>query len=683
MKKNRMRKFIIVFVCLFVTANLMLATTASYGADTLVQDGTTTTQENPVGGNEWMEEILDSGNPTEVIETPVDEMKPDAESEVLPQEESSSGELEQPRVDPNLAEDSGLKTTEQSLAVPNAMGSLTVMYEISDAERSFIDLSPWSTLNVTLTLGDTSINGVYGDVTFKNGVANISLENTAVNSSSPPVMITGLPVGTTYKVTSNVTPPDEGKFTALNSEGNENYNGAEISGTISEAGNYSVVRLEPKIRDFMINKFWSNEEYNSETGSVDSSNRPTEITVHLLKNGKDVGTVRLNESDSMDPYVWGRSLAYVPSGNLTLKEDPVKGYAQISSSMPGWIENRYVGKTSPGTGMISISKGGRDFLAPPPMPTAALVPPMALGIFHFKIELSDKTINGQYGDLTFQDGIAECDLRFGQNVVGRDIPAGVQYTVTETNNIGWYTKSTGDVGTIEDGVVSSVMFENYRYPQMVTLKKIWNDKGKSDQRPKSVTVNLKYGGEIYTSVVLSEDNNWTTTLEGLPNESNDKKWTAEELPVDGYKDTVVKEWVFQMPPRQMPPPVYTTSQVSSSFDMSSGTQAALRSSSSIPIEAAQSPFPGIINFYVVNTPEIPAVPGAEKPGSGAIPVEDKNVSELEKIMQTDDDNRMKVKLPQTGESNAMTAALALLGISTSLLFGLRATRRRRKEHGES
>lgn len=55
------------------------------------------------------------------------------------------------------------------------------------------------TLHPIVTLGDTSINGTYGDATFTDGVANPDL------ATGSTLHITGLPDGTTYTISGTIT----------------------------------------------------------------------------------------------------------------------------------------------------------------------------------------------------------------------------------------------------------------------------------------------------------------------------------------------------------------------------------------------------------------------------------------------------------------------------------------------
>ena len=81
--------------------------------------------------------------------------------------------------------------------------------------------------------------------------------------------------------------------------------------------------------------------------------------------------------------------------------------------------------------------------------------------FHFKVELRQK-LNGTYGDITFQDGIAEITLRHGQSKAAVGLPQGTEYIITEleANQGGYETSATKDTGTIADGEISIALFNN-------------------------------------------------------------------------------------------------------------------------------------------------------------------------------------------------------------------------------
>lgn len=82
--------------------------------------------------------------------------------------------------------------------------------------------------------------------------------------------------------------------------------------------------------------------------------------------------------------------------------------------------------------------------------------------FTFTVTLGDSSINGKYGDMTFNDGVAVFTLKHGESKTASALPAGVRYSVTESDNIGYTVTAVGNVGTIQAGKTASAAFLNYR-----------------------------------------------------------------------------------------------------------------------------------------------------------------------------------------------------------------------------
>ena len=152
-------------------------------------------------------------------------------------------------------------------------------------------------------------------------------------------------------------------------------------------------------------------------------------------------------------------------------------------------------------------------------------------------------VNGTYGDLTFQAGVASFALRHDQSVTAQGLPAGMGYQVTETAVEGYTTTSAGAEGTIPAGGTAEAVFTNYKpgsggeNTTQVTVRKVWrlDDGGTAAD---SVTVNLLRNGRVADSVTLSADNGWTHTWTGL---SGSDTWTVEEADVpDGFAASVTR-----------------------------------------------------------------------------------------------------------------------------------------------
>ena len=80
--------------------------------------------------------------------------------------------------------------------------------------------------------------------------------------------------------------------------------------------------------------------------------------------------------------------------------------------------------------------------------------------FTFTITLSDKTINGTYGDMTFKNGVATIELVDGQSAQAINLPVGISYTVTEEVVEAYTTTSENSTGTIRKNETAKCKFTN-------------------------------------------------------------------------------------------------------------------------------------------------------------------------------------------------------------------------------
>lgn len=162
--------------------------------------------------------------------------------------------------------------------------------------------------------------------------------------------------------------------------------------------------------------------------------------------------------------------------------------------------------------------------------------------FTFTITLGDTSINGKFNEVTFHNGVAVFTLKHGESVTASGLPAGIRYTVTESDNSGYTVTAAGDTGTIEADKTATATFHNYRGGSgssdnndndddnddiNVTAQKIWKlDNGRT--APDSITVMLRKNGWEYDQAILNEQNGWRYTWYGL---NSRYSWTVEEVDV--------------------------------------------------------------------------------------------------------------------------------------------------------
>lgn len=174
----------------------------------------------------------------------------------------------------------------------------------------------------------------------------------------------------------------------------------------------------------------------------DPAKRPASITVILLQNGTEVKRqeVRPNE-DCKWTYDFGSWPVYDDSGRAytyTVQEEPVDGYG---TQVNGYdIVNGQGGLTV--TKQVYSGDKTREF--------------------RFTVTLSDKTVNGTYGDMTFADGVAEFTLKDGESKTAARLLPGIRYTVTEERVSGYGIRIEGsNPGTIPFGDTAEVLVINY------------------------------------------------------------------------------------------------------------------------------------------------------------------------------------------------------------------------------
>ncbi len=138
----------------------------------------------------------------------------------------------------------------------------------------------------------------------------------------------------------------------------------------------------------------------------------------------------------------GTGRAYIPGESFTMPDQDVTLYAQ-------WAEldsehgSLTVSKTVSGSGASSTQD------------------------FTFTVTLDDETVNGTYGNMAFENGIATFTLKDGENKTAFSLPAGINYTVEESDNQG-YTVTVNETdnatasGTIIAETTKTEAFNNYK-----------------------------------------------------------------------------------------------------------------------------------------------------------------------------------------------------------------------------
>lgn len=161
--------------------------------------------------------------------------------------------------------------------------------------------------------------------------------------------------------------------------------------------------------------------------------------------------------------------------------------------------------------------------------------------FEFTVTLAGESTTGAkadsvsetFGGMTFENGVATFTLKHGESITASGLPAGLDYTVEETNANadGYTTSNSGNTGTIPSGDTAQVYFTNTRHEgealtTSVSVQKVWKiDNGGT--QPESVKVQLEKDGQPYGNPVsLSDKNDWKHEWKDLPLGFT---WTVEEV----------------------------------------------------------------------------------------------------------------------------------------------------------
>ena len=280
--------------------------------------------------------------------------------------------------------------------------------------------------------------------------------------------------------------------------------GYKLTGTVVEETETTLTNThEVEKTSIEVTKVWDDE-------SNKEGFRPSEITIKLLANGEEFATATLTGEgnewtytfEDLDVYADGEEIEY------TIDEVEVENY---KTTINGYTitNSRKVEKT-----LIDVSKVWDDedniegF-----RPESITVKLLANGE-----EFATATLTGEGNEWTYTFE----DLNVYEN--GEEI----EYTIEEVEVENYETTVDGYT------ITNSRKVERID----VTVTKVWDDADNQDgKRPESLTVTLSDG----TEVTLTEENNWTATVEGLLKYENGEEieYTWEEETVEGYELTEV------------------------------------------------------------------------------------------------------------------------------------------------
>ena len=267
-------------------------------------------------------------------------------------------------------------------------GNLTISKDVNgnkgDINKDF---------HFTVQLSDSSINGTYGDMTFKDGVATFTLKD---NES---ITATSLPTGITYEIIEQEANQDGYVTTSTGTTGKiekDVTSKAEFVNTKNEYGSLTVSK------DVNGNKGDTNKDFHFTVKLNDSSINGTYGDM-IFKDG--VATFTLKDNESLTATSLPTGITY----EVIEQEANQDGYVTTSTGTTGKIQKDVTSKaefvnTKNEYGSLTVSKDvngnkgdtNKDF--------------------HFTVKLSDSSINGTYGNMTFKDGVATFTLKDNESL---------------------------------------------------------------------------------------------------------------------------------------------------------------------------------------------------------------------------------------------------------------------------
>ena len=349
------------------------------------------------------------------------------------------------------------KTVKASLeAAPASDGDLTVSKTVKGETNSQTDFT------FTVTLDNTSINGTYGDMTFTNGVATITLKGGQSATAKY------LPGGTGYTVTETSnsdyaassstlagTVPSDGTAATAAFTNTSLYKltlSKTVSGQAASTSQQFTMRIT--LKDASGNPLSGTYSYTGGTVSGSSATVPASGTITLDANG--TGSVQLSAGQQV-------TIAGIPSGTTYAVEE-------VTSTAEDALlyDVTYNGNTTAATGAltadatVAVTNAVQEGSLSVTKHVKGEVGSTQAFTFTVKLGGSGATLSGQYGDMLFSNGQATFTPKDGETKTASALPAGATYEVIEESNDKYATTSENATGTIAKGATARVSFTNTR-----------------------------------------------------------------------------------------------------------------------------------------------------------------------------------------------------------------------------
>ena len=334
------------------------------------------------------------------------------------------------------------------------------------------DYALWTYSSPMMTFDECTFNSsgkvinVYTDYGAGKHDITVNFKNCTVNNEE----------GTSKKPVLNINDSNMDKFKyVLNIAGDNKVNGVDVDNITGSSlfgfggkEDNNAGKTVVKIDDTTV---W--QDGNHATGTLTVKKTVTGLPNEILpesftfeiKQGENTQTVMANREGNDNTYK--SETVRLPYGTYTINEvdadvngfnlNPT-GLGEVTidkehKEVTVNVTNAYE-QLPPNTGTLTVKKtvsgGGADY-------NKAFK-------FTVKLEENGDTHNDKvtYGGVTFINGVATFTLKHNESKTIKGIPAGMTYTVTESDNAGYTVTMSGNTGTIEAGETSTAAFNNYK-----------------------------------------------------------------------------------------------------------------------------------------------------------------------------------------------------------------------------
>ena len=384
------------------------------------------------------------------------------------------------------------EAAEAAFTNTRALGDLEVKKTVTSSTTADKSIE----FEFTVTLSDKTVSGTFGDMTFTNGVATFKL------TDGQSAKAEGLPQGVTYTVTEKAVDGFTTEKTGDTGSISDTASTAEFTNKRSEGALTVKKTVESPAESDKSVKF---------IFTITLSDKTITETYSGVEFKEGVATVELADGEEKTIEGLPQGVTYTVTekaeDNFDTKATGDTGTIGTSASTAAFTNTRKLGDLEVTKTVVSSTTADKSVK------------------FSFTVTLSDNTVSGTFGDMTFDEGVATFELTDGQTAKAEGLPQGVTYTVTEKAGDGFTTEKDGDTGTISD-TAATAEFTNTRDEGKLTVKKTVVSDLDEDKAVKfefTITLSDKTITETYSGVEFKEGvatielaDGEEKTIEGLP-----------------------------------------------------------------------------------------------------------------------------------------------------------------------